>query len=96
MSAGQQFVPSRYAEYLASPHWQRIRWAMLWLSGNQCNLCHSQHALEIHHASYDHYPGHERPEDLVVLCRKCHERVSDRMTASEYALDPTAGSGVTL
>ena len=86
-------TPHRYTEYLASPHWQFIRKAMLWL-GSHCHLCHSQQPpLDVHHASYDGYPYHEKPEDLVVLCRKCHERVHDRM---EWVVDPTAESGVAL
>lgn len=65
-----------YRSYLKSPHWQRIREAMLWLAGERCQVCKSPGPLEVHHASGYGCLGTERPEDLVVLCRRCHELYS--------------------
>jgi len=38
-------------------------------------MCSSHDAtLDVHHKTYENY-GDERPEDLVVLCRSCHQKV---------------------
>ncbi len=66
-----------YAEYLQTPHWLRIREAMLWLAGYRCQICKSQKALEVHHASGYSCLGNETPDDLVVLCRRCHQLYSE-------------------
>lgn len=68
-----------YKLYLESDHWQTIReqYAM-----NDCNRCktarwacvlvYGKGAMHVHHLNYDHL-GCERPEDLEVLCWRCHE-----------------------
>jgi hypothetical protein len=44
-----QYTNSR--TYLQTPHWQRIRDAMLWLAGNRCQVCKNEVELEVHHAA---------------------------------------------
>jgi len=61
-----------YREYLETDHWKWVRWAALWVAGNRCQLCRSEENLEVHHNNYDCL-FNERPGDLVVLCRECHE-----------------------
>jgi len=63
-----------YQEYLETGHWRQVRFAALWHAGFRCQLCGSTDNLEVHHSpqGYDHL-FEERPEDVVVLCRKCHE-----------------------
>lgn len=65
-----------YPEYLRSPYWRRLRECMLWLADYRCQVCKSEKDLEVHHASGYSCLGHERPEDLIVLCRRCHELYS--------------------
>jgi hypothetical protein len=37
-------------------------------------MCSSHAAtLDGHHNTYENY-GNERPQDLVVLCRSCHQK----------------------
>jgi len=61
-----------YAEYLQTDHWKGIRAAALWFAGERCQLCGGHKDLQVHHNNYNCL-GHERPEDLVVLCDRCHE-----------------------
>ncbi len=61
-----------YREYLQTDHWQRIRWATLWMAGNRCQLCNCEEDLEVHHNGYNCL-FNERSEDLVVFRRECHE-----------------------
>jgi hypothetical protein len=61
-----------YQEYLQSPEWQEKRDEVLGQARHRCRVCNSRHQLEVHHRTYDRV-GHERSDDLTVLCRPCHE-----------------------
>ena len=61
-----------YNEYLQTEGWKETRRAAVWAAGGRCQLCGSAtRALEVHHVSYDNL-GAEGPEDLAVLCDRCH------------------------
>jgi 5-methylcytosine-specific restriction endonuclease McrA len=74
---------AQYRAHLQSPEWARIRREALERSGYSCALCGLSKAqlqrigrhLEAHHKHYRTL-GHERPEDLTVLCAggrgSCH------------------------
>jgi hypothetical protein len=60
-------------EYRKTPEWKVLRNRALIRAGNRCQPCgNSQGPLDVHHNSYERY-GDELLEDLVVLCRSCHE-----------------------
>jgi 5-methylcytosine-specific restriction endonuclease McrA len=64
-----------YREYLASPGWRAKAEAMLWIAGYRCQVCNTHRdeaTLDVHHRTYERVGG-ERPGDLIVLCRDCHE-----------------------
>ena len=64
-----------FAEYRVQPEWKVRRVQALTRARYRCQMCSSHDApLDVHHNSYDNY-GDERPEDLVVLCRSCHQKV---------------------
>jgi hypothetical protein len=61
------------ARYREQPEWQVRRVQALVRAGNRCQTCGSRDkTLDAHHNSYQNY-GDERPQDLVVLCRSCHD-----------------------
>ena len=60
-----------YADYLQTPHWQRIRGEALARAKHRCQVCDAADQLEVHHRSYARR-GHENPEDVTVLCNGCH------------------------
>lgn len=60
-----------YAEYLKTAHWQRVRELALEAAGQTCELCSSDHGLEVHHRTYARV-GFERPADVITLCADCH------------------------
>ena len=37
-----------------------------------CEDCGARIGLDVHHRSYER-KGNERPEDLVAVCRQCHQ-----------------------
>jgi hypothetical protein len=62
-----------YAEYLKTPYWQELRRSKVRAAGFRCERCRASNVrLDVHHLSYERR-GHESRDDLVVLCRSCHE-----------------------
>jgi 5-methylcytosine-specific restriction endonuclease McrA len=62
------------AKYMEQPEWQVRRVQALARAGYKCQACSVRNTtLDVHHNSYENY-GDERPQDLVVLCRSCHEK----------------------
>jgi 5-methylcytosine-specific restriction endonuclease McrA len=62
-----------YNSYLKSTEWQQQRRKALSYAENRCQICNHQGkaALHVHHRSYERI-GNENPEDLTVLCSRCH------------------------
>jgi hypothetical protein len=81
-----------YDEYLKTPHWERIREAMLWLADYRCQVCKSPEGVEVHHASGYGCLGAERPEDLVVLC-SYHHRLFHGAEEAPGGFDSLSGCG---
>ncbi len=78
-TAEQAARRAAWAEYLESGAWQARRLAFF-LSGKadtECPGCDTPMGLsdDVHHLEYPKVPGEEADEDLVVLCRPCHEAV---------------------
>jgi len=40
----------------------------------KCEQCGSTHRLQIHHRTYERWPGLEKPADLELLCFQCHRK----------------------
>ena len=60
-----------YADYLRTSEWMQVRWRALCDAGHRCRLC-ARPAVNVHHATYARVGG-EWPQDVVALCRACHE-----------------------
>lgn len=64
-----------YDIFLKSAYWKCVRRIKIEESGGKCQICGSRKKLNVHHNSYaHHYQEHKHLEDLVVLCRNCHEK----------------------
>lgn len=73
-----------YNEYIASPAWKIKRVQALERTGYKCEECGMSKytvKLEVHHLHYDRFKK-ERPEDLIVVCEKCHKK-KDRQRERE-------------
>ena len=67
--------PVNYYSYIQSPEWKAKADAAKKRAGNRCQVCNrhkSQVVLDAHHRTYERL-GNERPSDITVLCRGCHE-----------------------
>jgi hypothetical protein len=62
-----------YSEYLSSEVWQKIRDTVLERDGKRCRVCNRAGMLNVHHRCYSERWGDESIDDLITLCRKCHE-----------------------
>lgn len=63
-----------YDAYMKSKAWRDVRNAAFRRAGfkcQQCGLSHIEARLECHHITYERFKK-ERPEDLIVLCPRCH------------------------
>ncbi len=60
-------------EYYQSEEWATKRLFALYRASHRCDRCGSKGPLQVHHITYDRLYN-ERPEDLEVLCIKCHKK----------------------
>lgn len=60
--------------YLFSYHWQQnVRLPALEYAEYRCQVCGAgNRVLDVHHKTYERL-GFESADDLIVLCRDCHE-----------------------
>lgn len=65
-----------YNSYLNSDKWRQKRAAVLRRAAGVCEGCGFAGAVEVHHKTYEHIFD-EPLFDLVAICRKCHERVTE-------------------
>ena len=67
-----------YKHYLTTAAWKQRAGDAKSRAGNRCQVCNVSGTvarLNTHHRTYERL-GHERPEDLTVLCQDCHELFS--------------------
>lgn len=74
-----RFSPE-YEAALTSEHWRLLRERCRRESRNRCEACGKPYApgrpLELHHLSYERL-GREEREDVILLCRQCHDTADD-------------------
>ena len=63
------------SKYMASREWRLKRREVIKRAENLCERCHLAKIANIHHLTYERL-GAEILEDLLGLCRECHEFVS--------------------
>ena len=71
----------QYYENLKRPEWKLAREYVLERDGRECRICGSNLILQVHHRRYLRHgspgecfaPWEYKGEDLVTVCRQCHE-----------------------
>ena len=66
-----------YYEYLQSKEWQIVRRKRLQIDGYKCQMCGTGKNLQVHHISYEHLGQEKEIDDLVTLCKECHQKVHE-------------------
>lgn len=81
----------QYAEYIQSNQWKIIRKMRLKVDGYQCQTCGDNIDLEVHHkyAGPPHFKyaailGKEKLEELITLCKICHEAITSCVRQKRY------------
>jgi 5-methylcytosine-specific restriction endonuclease McrA len=65
-----------YPAYLSTPWWNFVHDRTIKRARGLCELCGQHEAREAHHTTYERI-GEERPDDMMALCRRCHQHVTD-------------------
>ena len=77
-----------YKSYLGSASWKRKREEAIKRAGYCCEKCKAPSVdtrLEVHHKTYKRL-GKEVPEDLIVLCKACHDKADWSRALNEWAM----------
>jgi len=63
-----------YKIFLETYYWKIVSTEVKKRADKRCQLCNSSYSLQVHHRTYDHH-GSEAlyMNDLICLCKKCHE-----------------------
>ncbi len=70
------FKPVQYEEYMKTDAWNNKRMERIKMDGYKCQLCGSAKNLCVHHITYDRI-GCEKMDDLITVCKKCHEKLHE-------------------
>lgn len=75
-----------YDAYLKTEEWAQRRQRKLEAVGYRCECCDATDVpLQVHHRRYTNL-GDEPDDDLVALCRDCHERYHDSLEQQRQVL----------
>jgi hypothetical protein len=81
-----------YIKYLKSAAWGRLRSSII-KADTVCASCKcmasKNNPLDLHHLTYERF-GAELPDDLEVVCRKCHDLIHKLAKAKRYVPLPIA------
>lgn len=87
----------KYRAYLQSKEWKAKAEAAKIRAGNRCQGCNrprSEVQLEAHHRTYERI-GKERPGDITVLCRDCHQSIEvskAKISLAQKIKEPECGA----
>src|SRR5262249_55117783 len=74
---GRNDFPDRYQQYISSVQWKNLKRKTIEQRGNRCERCRQESAsLELHHKHYRSL-GSEQPEDVELLCPRCHKEADE-------------------
>lgn len=83
----------KYAAYLCSPEWWRLRAAVKDRCYGICEKCRRKAMAHVHHQTYIRKYA-ELPEDLLGLCEPCHSGIhSGQVDQSNDSLQRPAAKG---
>jgi hypothetical protein len=70
----QKTRKEEYHEYLKTDTWFEKKQRVLKRDSYRCRLCNSPNRLNVHHRCYPEVFGEEQDDDLLTLCKNCHEK----------------------
>ena len=79
-------VANDYGEYLQTDHWREIREVVGYINHYHCEVCGKairMNEASVHHLNYKRL-GCENMDDVVFLCKDCHEKVHGLNKLNNY------------
>lgn len=75
--AKTRIVKMHYDEFLQDSRWKAFRQFVFSVRGCKCERCESTKNLQVHHIKYKEglLPWEYTCNDVMVLCRSCHEKI---------------------
>lgn len=83
----------QYADYLKSEEWERVRSQIRERAQGKCELCGAE-MRDVHHVTYAKRSSGEHPDNLLAVCRQCHDKVHgirDMKEINTYTLEKFRG-----
>ncbi len=68
-----------YNDYIVSKEWYQLKIDILEKRGSCCERCNKSkpyNILQLHHLTYERL-FNEEPQDLILICPKCHRKEHD-------------------
>ncbi len=63
-----------YSDFLQTPYWKAVANRVRYNASFKCQFCNGNGEVHVHHKTYEHHGReHKYLEDLVCLCKDCHE-----------------------
>jgi 5-methylcytosine-specific restriction endonuclease McrA len=63
---------------LDSEQYEKLRREVLERDGWRCQVCGSMSAVEVHHLSFRSRGGEDCDQNLITVCRRCHNGIHSR------------------
>ena len=73
--AAPKLIKKRKAKKDEDKAWRKARIAVLDRDKHVCRACGSKHGLDVHHVVMRSLGGSDEAENLIALCRDCHQSV---------------------
>lgn len=73
-----------YIDYMNSFEWKILRDRLI-IERKHCKLCESNKDLQVHHITYENLKN-EKDEDIILLCKNCHEKEHTRISKSKNSI----------
>lgn len=70
-----RLLAKRATKAATARQWRQARIVVLTRDKHRCRACGSVHGLDVHHVVLRSLGGSDEPENLIALCRGCHESV---------------------
>lgn len=77
----------RYSAYMHSDHWLRLRATSITEHGYRCEVCHQRRFINCHHLTYRDPLESCTPDDIMILCQRCHNLAHKIPSISELPGD---------
>lgn len=74
-SQTEKHIEFDYNKYLQTKEWIETRGKRLLIDNYMCVFCGNKNHLHVHHKTYKNLRNEDVENDLVTLCKVCHEKI---------------------